>query len=420
MYIVGNKTNVFFLSGILLYLLMNLACTDEAPLKVQAVPQGGIAGLIKPAEAYAMIIISQGIPIDTTFADSVSGYFKTDSLVAGFYTLTVQARANRYGKYIMQQVQVISDGVTSVGDIHLKPVPEQINAVIPADGSENVPLNDPCKIQFSIPMNHISIKDNFKISPALDGYLQWQDEYTVLFNHYLNFKPNTTYTITLNTKAKTLLGDTLAFQVSSRFLTEGVKVISNSPVDGESYVKPSSTIYIEFNSPMNKSYVQAYFRVKASTTEILGSYTWHSSQAFSYKPGVLLPTNTRYDISLTTSARDIYDNSLTAPFNISFTTEPLTAMESFPQNGATNLPTTTTVRIKFNSEMDQLTTANAFTIVPIVVGNFTWLNFAEFIFTPNAALEKNTQYSVTLNTTCKNKTGENLGSSYFINFRTGD
>ena len=415
-----SKANIFWdkltLGSVIFALFMTMNCTENQPLTVTEKKQGAIVGIIKPLGVVAQVKVKQGFVIDSTYSDTTNGFFKIDSLQVGFYTLDVEAVG--YGKYVENKIQVVSNGITSVGEIQLKPIPEQILSIFPPNGSVNYKLTDSCGFKFTTLMDHNSVENNFTITPEIEGYFHWienEDNSTVYFNPNTQYMPYTTYIFSLNTKAKTIYGDTLSFGISSSFITEPVKVEFYTPDDGATFVIPSVSIYIRFNTAMNRASVESSFDISPS---VIGNFFWHNNESFNFIPNVLLATNTQFITTISTNARDINGTGIGEPFSLSFTTEPLKITYTNPSNGATFINTNTTIGLNFNTNMDQTATENAFSIEPSVNGNFVWIDLTKFTYYPEINLTPDIWYTVMIDTSCKDSYGKKLPANYSFSFKT--
>ena len=401
---------------VIVALFMTFSCTEETPLSGQGANLNSIVGIVKPIGTVALIKVLQGVLITSTYSDSNTGYFEIDNLQVGFYTLEIIAVG--YGKNVKNQVQVVADGITSVGEIQLNPFPEQILAIIPSSGSENIQLSDSCGFEFSVLMDRKSVENNFTIVPYVPGHFKWTENTTknaVYFFLESEFRAYTNYSILLSTGARTIYGDTLSFDIGSKFTTEPVKIEAYTPEHGCTYVKPDVLIYIRFNTAMNRISVEDSFGMIQAAN---GSFLWHSNEAFSFRPHTFLATNTQYTVVISPNAKDIYGTSLGVTFTLNFSTEPLKITNTNPENGATYIRTDTSIGINFNSTVNQTATENAFSISPSVEGSFMWTDLTKFTYFPNSNLTPNTSYTITINTNCKDSYGKNLSEIYSFNFTT--
>jgi len=414
----ANIHKIGLTSWVMLFtLVMALDCTDEQPVTLSdGSATSGIVGVVKPLGAIALIKIFQGNLIDSTYSDSISGIFQFDNLQAGFYSLEILAEG--YGKYIENRIEVISEGITALGEIQLKPIPEQIVRFFPTTGSNNVPLTDPCGFEFTTFMDHNSVEENFTISPDIGGYFEWEENSNssvLYFYPTSKFKAFTLYTFSLNTNAKTIYGDPLSFAVSSTFTTEVVKIETHTPEDGSNYIGPSVSVYVRFNTAMERSSVEQSFDINP---EVDGYFIWQNNESFSYKPGALLATNTEYTISLSINTRDIHGTPLPESYSFSFTTEPLKIVYTNPANGATYINVNTSIGVTFNANMNQTSAENAFSVSPYIQGNFIWNDLTRMYFYPEEELNPDTWYTITINTNCEDIDGGNLPADFTFKFKT--
>jgi len=401
---------------VIVALFMTFSCTEETPLSESGANLNSIVGIVKPIGTVALIKVLQGVLVDTTYSDSETGYFEIDNLQVGFYTLEIIATG--YGKNVKNQIQVVADGVTSVGDIELSPFPEQILAIIPPGGSENIQLSDSCGFEFSVLMDHNSVEKNFTIIPYVQGHFKWKENTTqsaLFFFPESEFRAYTNYSILLSTGVRTIYGDTLSFDFSSKFKTEPVKVEAYTPEHGSTYVLPEVSIYVGFNKAMNRISVENSFGMIQAAD---GSFLWHSNEAFSFRPHSFLATNTQYTVIVSTNAKDFSGTSLGETFTLNFSTEPLKITYTNPENGSTYIRTDTSFKIDFNSNVNQTATENAFSISPSVDGSFMWIDLTKFTYFPDSNLTPNTSYTITINTNCKDIYGKHLPETYSFNFET--
>ncbi len=110
--------------------------------------------------------------------------------------------------------------------------------------------------------------------------------------------------------------------------------------------------------------------------------------------------------------------------------------DSDPINGATDVPTSTSITIVFSTPMNTTSVENYFSMYPsaspgaIVDGSFAWYDGAtRLVFTPSSSLEYKTDYTVKITGSARNHTGVNLdgdgdkvwegaSDNYYLNFTT--
>ncbi len=402
------------LSTIIIFAGIN--CSDDQPIIIKE-DNGSIVGIVKPEGVVALVKVFQGVLIDSTFTDSTTGYFEIRNLPPGRYELEITATG--YGTYKQTRVEI--RGITSIGDILLRQIPGQIAAFVPFLGSKNISLTAACGFMFNTLMEHNSVENNFDVSPDIPGYFQWEDtENTsaVYFYPTTRYRAYTTYTFSLSTGAKTANGDSLAFAVSSNFITEPVQIRASNPEDGATYINPGTSIYFRFNTSMERISVQNAFSLKPE--EVKGYFVWHNNESFSYYPYSKLATSTSYFADISTNAKDIHGTSIVDVFSIEFSVEPLSIQYNYPLNGSTAIPRNTSIQIAFNTDVNKATTENAFTISPSVAGSFNWNDLSRFTFTPEQNLQANKDYTVIITTTCADIYNMQLLQNFQFTFTTAE
>jgi hypothetical protein len=130
--------------------------------------------------------------------------------------------------------------------------------------------------------------------------------------------------------------------------------------------------------------------------------------------------NTTYTVMLDTTAHDTSGTRLEEPFFFSFTTQETKVTGFSPSNGSSNVRTSTSIFVLFNSPMDAQSVEDAFSVTPPVEGEFGWnSNSSSFYFKPeNLYLAANTRYAVKIDTTAKDTTGSRLSDSLVFSFTT--
>jgi hypothetical protein len=220
------------------------------------------------------------------------------------------------------------------------------------------------------------------------------------------------------------------------------------PSNGATDVPINTTIEISFSKDMDTASVEKAFSINPS---IEGKFNWTQGRKiiidsgidfsvietvgvgeYTKKVGLVgkrtlqfipssdLTLNTIYTITVDTAAQDVSGMHLEEPFVFSFTTQKLKVLSFSPSNGSTNVRLYTYIFVWFNSPMDAKSVEDAFSINPLVEGEFDWpLDNRYFYFTPKIGyLAANTQYTVKIDTTAKDTSGVNLSDSLVSSFAT--
>jgi hypothetical protein len=110
---------------------------------------------------------------------------------------------------------------------------------------------------------------------------------------------------------------------------------STSPADGASGVATDANVVVTFSESMDQSATQAAFTLAPASgpgSPLAGTFSW-SGATMTFDPTQPLVAGTQYVASVSTAARDVAGNQLTAPSSWSFTAS----------TTATSLPTSTTI-----------------------------------------------------------------------------
>ncbi len=403
----------------LIIIAILLACTDDQPLAPESI-KGKIVGIVKPFGIKPQVNLLQGTLVKSTVADSLNGYYSLTNISPGVYNL--EFTAPNYGRQLLSTIIVYEGKTTATPDVTLKPLPEQIVSIFPADRTQDFSVNGTIAIEFSEIMNHSSVQSNLSISPAINGKYEWEilpSGSVLRITPEIEFQSNTSYQITLNHLAETSSGDTLAFDVVSHFRTEGFKLASSAPQDLSTFISPQTEIFMTFNTMVDRQSLEDNFAIDPLT---LGNFRWYDAWRVAFQPGYYLQSNTEYKIYNLNYVSDIYGTYLSGKVEFSFRTEPLRVTSYFPLNGATQVSRTTSITITFNTAVDQTATENAFSIVPKPSGwAIKWNDVTQLVYQGSTPLQANTLYAVTIqDTVCTDQWQNPLPADFKILFKTGN
>jgi hypothetical protein len=302
-----------------------------------------------------------------------------------------------------------------------------VESFYPAEGQTDVNTDTYISIYFNTEMNRSSVENAFSIDPSVTGTFDWHGDarkgYAGLADR-LWFRPksylrsNTSYTVTLDSTAQDENGIGISEPLSFSFTTEELKVKAASPEDGSAGIRTSIRISILFNTEMSKSATEEAFSILPSVN---GDFYWNDNlTSFSLQPkSGYLAANTTYQVKIDTTALDPYGGHLSQSYQFSFTTEGIELI-SLPYDNSLGVTTSTSIRISFNTAMDQTSVMNAFSITPDVEGSFVWSMLRQFTFDPDQVLGSNTVYTVNIDTSAQDMYGTNLGQGYSFSFTTDE
>ena len=115
----------------------------------------------------------------------------------------------------------------------IEPLPK-IRSTNPYDGDEEVQVDTKISITFSKEMNKTATESAYSILPFIGGEFSW-DKNTMIFSPYSDLEYNTTYKVTISSKAKDLDGNNISLDYNFKFTTieepENILPIANAGDD---------------------------------------------------------------------------------------------------------------------------------------------------------------------------------------------
>jgi hypothetical protein len=428
-------------------LLLSFTCSNKTYNYYYPQEKGALAGVVSPPNSGARVSAWQGKEIASTYIDTTSGYFKISELPVGTYSIKVEAEG--YEAYESKPIYVVySGGTTAVGGITLSLLPGLIGGTYPGNGATDVPLNTIIAISFSKDMDTASVENAFSINPDIGGNFSWTPgiifidsiinfvildsvviaepapqkagstlKRTLQFIPSSNLKGNTTYTITLDTTAHDTSGTRMEEPFVFSFTTQGTKVVSFSPSNGSTNVRPYTYIFVGFNSPMDAKSVEDAFSINPS---VEGEFDWPlDNRYFYFTPKIgYLATNTQHTVKIDTTAKDTTGVHLSDSLVFSFTTEGIKVEYISPSNKSWEISTSTDIRVRFNTLMDQASVVSAFSLFPPMAGEFSWYGPNNFVFYPSSVLASNSFYIVKVDSTAQDLYGSKLSEVFTNEFNT--
>lgn len=193
----------------------------------------------------------------------------------------------------------------------------------PSHGDVDVNLIAQQGIQVTFPrnMDPASTEQAVSFSPASDILFIWPayNQLTIYTGGIL--KADTEYSISIDSTAQDRDGVKLGTPFHFSFETASVKIRSTSPRNGEVFVSKSEEIYLYFNTYMQKSSVQNAFSI---SPYISGTLDWYydSKTTLEFNPSQNFQSNTKYTVTIGTSAKDMFGSSIQEPYTFSFIIRP--------------------------------------------------------------------------------------------------
>jgi len=221
-------------------------------------------------------------------------------------------------------------------------------STIPADGAVGVPLNQVVSATFNEKMNPETITtESFtlvgattiagtKAATVVTGTVVYSG-LTAFFTPSSPLTPNTTYTGSIKTQAKDLMGNALQVDHVWSFSTDVSPTVTADPANNSTGILLNKIVIATFNVPMDSMSLKApatTVTILQGTTVVPGKYSY-TNTTVSFTPTIALVPFSNYTVTITTAAKNTLGTPLAANFVWSFTTIPQVTVSSSPALGGT-------------------------------------------------------------------------------------
>lgn len=419
---------------------------------------GNITGAVTQANSQATVIVSQVNVVAQQQVDATTGAFAFEDLEIGNYDVTIQSE--KYGTWKKEGVKIEGGGTTYLGQITLSDLPDLVASHYPEDKAEIVYNNRysglAISVSFTEPMNRESVEAAFSTDPPTEGIFTWGVEESTTYPIYWgrsDYENNlgggatpttyskvksftyrivqrdcyvdTTYNVTIAATAMDSSGTALQFPLHFSFSTvqssQTTNAILTTPSHGDIEVSPiaSSGMTITFPRKMNKQSVEEAINISPNTGNEM--FIWPDGATLRIYTGGLFLADTKYAISIDSTAKDIEGQSMGNPFSFEFETAMVMVTSTYPQAGEVYVSQSQTLRLNFNSYIQLSTLKSGFSIEPQINGSLNYSggdSKTSFVFTPYESFKPNTKYTVFLSSTIKDINNKNLEDGYSFSFIT--
>ncbi|MEP7103975.1 MAG: Ig-like domain-containing protein [Candidatus Dojkabacteria bacterium] len=262
---------------------------------------------------------------------------------------------------------------------------------------------EPVEIKFNVPVKISALQP--KIVPGIQGDWVWErfllSDYTIKGK----FIPSQTEMpeqriVVYIVGAQRFLIPGENHELALNFLAPTAPIILKSiPSDNASEVERETTFKIYFNKINYYLSDWTYTIDPAIDTTVSNEF----ADYLEITPKTILAGDTQYKITLQRKpiSYDLQTKNFIVKgdpdytFTTTFHTAKDALIESITPQG-TGVDATTTIKVKFSSEMDRQTVEDNFEINPSASGTFTWTDNKSFEFKPNEILAKGQVYTITL------------------------
>lgn len=195
-------------------------------------------------------------------------------------------------------------------------IKEPLISTIEPEGS-GVLVDAPVKIVFDQVMEQLPVTEGFKLEPAVEGELKWQDDKTLIYEH-ADFKKDQKYTISFPKGLPSVNGGITEQKIEHNFTTIGrVQVSSFYPATGASGVGRGTNINVTFNQQVDHASAQSKFSISPSVS---GSFAWDGNTLI-FNPSADLEYGTTYTISMASGVKTVHGLDSNQNYSSSFSTE---------------------------------------------------------------------------------------------------
>ncbi|MDQ3265137.1 MAG: Ig-like domain-containing protein [Myxococcota bacterium] len=301
--------------------------------------------------------------------------------------------------------------------------PELLNSS-PAPLATAVPLNPSFTLVFSEPMDLQSTSASLDLGVGLANPVWDEGDQRLTLTPLSELALNTSYVLTVQGRdqaGNALNNAQISFTTRGPLDTVPPSLTSHSPAEGATSVAWTHKLNLIFSERMDPSSLT----VTIDPPYELGEPSWtvDDTRVDFLAPPQPLAQGTAYSVTL--SAKDLAQNLLIDDVTFAFHTQeapdstPPTLVSSTPADESTAVPLAQTLAFIFSEGMDPSTVSTLVTFSPSVPSYaLTWYNEGTLLeVNPAADLAGSTSYTVTLNSTLKDASG-NAFAGGAISFST--
>jgi len=221
-------------------------------------------------------------------------------------------------------------------------------STIPVNGAVDVPLNQVVSATFNEKMNPATIttstfilvagttKSGVKATTVVDGTIAYSGM-TAFFTPSSPLTPNTTYTGTVTTGCRDLVGNALNTNYVWTFSTDAPPTVTTDPANNAVDVLLNKIIIATFSVPIDSLTLKtpaSTFTIKQGSSLVPGRFSYTNNTAIFIPTSPLSPFTT-YTGTITTGAKNLLGTPLAADYVWTFKTIPQLIVYSNPLIGGT-------------------------------------------------------------------------------------
>ena len=255
----------------------------------------------------------------------------------------------------------------------------------------------PLAVTFSEAMDQASAQSAFLLRPQVPGKFAWTAN-TLIFTPDLALQPNTSYTVTLASDARSQSGESVAAPLSASFQTAPPPaVLRTLPSAGASEVPTDTIVTITFNRPMipltaldSQPDPSQWVTISPN---VAGRWVWLGTAAVGFRADTGFLPSTAYIVDVKAGWPDAAGVTLQQGAAVSFTTVRPAILNVSPGNGSARVPIDSPIVLSFNMPMDHASVESNISLP--VRGAAEWSADSTVVtFTASSLLEFSRGYNV--------------------------
>ena len=190
-----------------------------------------------------------------------------------------------------------------------------------------VPPNTEIRIRFNSDMDIHSANSAFQLMDLemnpVGGDFIWPNSDYMIFRPYSSLFVKSTYIVRIETTASDVQGGRLPEPYQFFFSTQPILITDTWPNHKETWVSPSATIRIIFNTDMDMESVNSAFQmVDSEENDVKGAFVWPYAHRVEFQPDSSLTNDKTYTVTIDATAKDMHGSNMDEPFSSWFKTRP--------------------------------------------------------------------------------------------------
>ena len=305
------------------------------------------------------------------------------------------------------------------------PVTPVVQARLSGPVRTDADLSSSVTIDFSSPMDAVSVAAALKVEPATNVTLQWeQGGRRLVVIPSEPWAPSTFVTVTVGSAAHDATGAAIATPVRTSFVTRPpttASLVATRTVG--SRIGMTTAFVLTFDRPVDAAAVRSALRITPAVKTKVSTRVDGTRTIVTITPTSALKTATAYTVRLVGDLRDSDGAAIVALPRLVARTVGAPAVVRFrPTAKTTSVPRDAILSVRFTDRMNRKVTAKAFAATAggkPVRGTVTWAEGdTVLVFTPRSALPYGTRIVLKVTSKAKSAAGVALAKASTVSFVT--